>query len=359
MKSVYAPALVVLVLMIAFSLVVLASHEWDIMTFVVERPDDIPPEQTWGVGYDGQMAYAIATKPFQIDEALDHPAYRYQRILYPLMAYALSFGSAGLVPWSLLIINLAAATGTTLILGYLLTKRGASPWWAMVAVLSFNYLISVRMDLAEPVAYGLALAGLLAFERERFALAIMAFAAAALAKEVVLAFPLALGMWTLWKKRWLLASAILIGTIGPYFAWAGVIRLWIGQSPFSMPGISPIFLPFAGLFKMEGFEAKVMVCIWTMAPAILAGTMALWQLARRPRGAHSADALLLLANVAMVAIAPVATWADPVAILRMGIGVVISVLIWMSAHWPRRLAITGALWLPSLLLAVLLPGFLR
>ncbi|MGD2251910.1 MAG: hypothetical protein PVF70_03230 [Anaerolineales bacterium] len=69
--------------------------------------------------------------------------------------------------------------------------------------------------------------------------------------------------------------------------------------------------------------------------------------------------LVLLASVAVVATALKPAWEGPVAILRIGIGAAIPVLIWVSAHWPRRLAITGALRLPSIHLAVLMPGFLR
>jgi hypothetical protein len=38
----------------------------------------------------------------------DVPAYRYQRILYPVAARALALGNADLVPWTLIIVNVIA-----------------------------------------------------------------------------------------------------------------------------------------------------------------------------------------------------------------------------------------------------------
>ena len=69
-------------------------------------------------GYDGQFAYWIARdpRPTAAGPHLDVPAYRYQRIVYPLLAWALAAGQAAAVPWTLVLINVAAQlAGTCLV----------------------------------------------------------------------------------------------------------------------------------------------------------------------------------------------------------------------------------------------------
>ena len=53
------------------------------------------------VGYDGQFYYYIAHDPFILGQSYNHidfPAYRYQRIIYPLTAWLLSFGQPKVDP---------------------------------------------------------------------------------------------------------------------------------------------------------------------------------------------------------------------------------------------------------------------
>src|SRR5690606_33211595 len=54
-------------------------------------------------GYDGQFTYWIALepRPEAVGPRLDVPAYRYQRILLPLVARLLALGLPGLIPWTL------------------------------------------------------------------------------------------------------------------------------------------------------------------------------------------------------------------------------------------------------------------
>ena len=64
------------------------------------------------LGYDGQQFLSIALDPFLQDldtlASLDHPAYRYRRILYPLLSYLLGFGNAQIIPYVMVAINAIA-----------------------------------------------------------------------------------------------------------------------------------------------------------------------------------------------------------------------------------------------------------
>lgn len=347
-----------MVLMTIFALGVLATHDWDPMAFVLDRPQDAPPDKTWGIGYDGQQAYAIALDPYNASAKLDRPSYRYMRIIYPLLAHVFALGRHNLIPWSLLIVNLFAAAVTAGLLADRVLARGGRSWVALAVVFSFNYLAGVRLDLNEPLAYCLALTGLWIYERGNLAMAVTSFALAGLTKEVALAFPLALVAWEALNRRWPAALTILIGSLAPYLIWAGVVTAWQGVSPFSYQLARPIPIPFAGIVYLEGLESLVMVLMWSVGPAIIAGIAALWQILKTPLSKSGKDALLVLANVGVVATLPAMTWVDPLAVLRLGVGSMIAIVLWLATVRPRALYYAAGLWSPSLLMTFILPGFL-
>ena len=64
-----------------------------------------------GPGYDGQFYYALAKDPFSFEKVkggviVDHPPYRHQRILYPLLAHIAAFGIPSFIPFMLVLINM-------------------------------------------------------------------------------------------------------------------------------------------------------------------------------------------------------------------------------------------------------------
>src|SRR5688572_27182391 len=65
-------------------------------------------------GYDGQFTYYIALDPLNpVPEHFDVRAYRYQRILHPILARLLSLGQEPFIAWAMLAINLVMlAVGT-------------------------------------------------------------------------------------------------------------------------------------------------------------------------------------------------------------------------------------------------------
>lgn len=61
------------------------------------------------IGYDGQQFLSLALDPFlqnsETINSLDHPIYRYRRILYPLVSYLLALGNKSLIPYIMVAIN--------------------------------------------------------------------------------------------------------------------------------------------------------------------------------------------------------------------------------------------------------------
>ncbi len=165
--------------------VTLARFGGDPLAFATLCPD---PQRiaTGRCGYDGQFAYAIAVDPDGSAPRMDVPAYRYQRILYPMLARVVGLGQAGLIAWALILINLIALAAGTAILEAILVEHGSSRWHALAYGLFAGALMPVRLDLTEPLAYALALSGVWSALRGRCLLSGVLLALAALTKETTL-----------------------------------------------------------------------------------------------------------------------------------------------------------------------------
>jgi len=111
-------------------------------------------------GYDGQYAYYIARDPANAAPCQDVAAYRYQRILLPILGWLLAVGVENWIPLAFVVINLTALVGSTALLERLLIEQGVSRWYALVYGLFVGVFMGVRLSTTEPLAYGLVIAAI-------------------------------------------------------------------------------------------------------------------------------------------------------------------------------------------------------
>jgi hypothetical protein len=344
-------------LLLAFALFVLMNHQWNPMAFVLEGTRFSLRDSSGTTGYDGQFVYYIARDPLGAIAYLDIPAHRYRRIVYPALAWMLSLGgNVTLLPWVMLLINLLAAAISAGLLAQLLAKRWASPWYALILIFYIGMLFTVRADLNEPLALALALAGWLAYEQRRFGVAIGLFALAGLSKEVGLVIPAGLAAWELVSRNWRRAMLLAVGAAGPYLLWSFILRAVFGSTGVVT---TPILIPFLGIQYLTDPVGRLVVSLWVLFPAVAAGcwaTLDFFRHSRRP--AQRYLCLLVLAHVALVATMPMLTWEDPLAVLRVGLGLVAVILVWLAAYHRRVLPYTIVLWVPSVVLVGLTPAMM-
>src|SRR5207253_2022665 len=143
--------------------------------------------------------YFLAVDPKHGRDYMDTPGVIYSRIGYPMTVRALSGGNASVVPYMMVLVNILAAVGGTLAIAFFLKRRGLPPALALLYGFFPGLVIAVLRDLTEPLAFGLAAAGLLAFNpRSKLRLLASAslFGMAMLTRETVALFPalLALGL---------------------------------------------------------------------------------------------------------------------------------------------------------------------
>ena len=293
-------------------------------------------------GNDGQFAYYLALDPANARYYMDYPSYRYTRILYPLAARVLAFGQAGLIPYTLLLVNLLAVAGGTLALAAWLRSRGCSPWLALLFGFYPGVAVVLQRDLTEVLAYALvALAVYLYDFGGRWAplWAGLAFAAATLSRETAALFPIVYGLALLLRapateiapagvlkdgrttasrvsaQRWATAAlrrvranwwraALLLATaLAPFAAYKLFLFAWLGDFG-TRPDLAPHLVPFSGLFFLWPWQyQQIIVVVAVIVPALTCAAMALWALARRA-WTVGIWSLLLNLQVLVVMLAP-------------------------------------------------------
>ena len=196
-------------------------------------------------GYDGLSFYRLALNPFtgkQVDFgiSLDTPAYRHQRIGYPLLVWLLSGGKPLLVPWTMVLVNYAAL----LVLAYagaLLSQHfGRHALWAVLIPLYPGFVHSISRDLSEPVACAFGLLAVLFAARSQYALCATFLTCAILTREpfLILAVALAIAHLRSQPRRYVFFIPIAV-----YALWQVILTLHWGVSPLQA-GAQPFTLPF-------------------------------------------------------------------------------------------------------------------
>ncbi len=302
-----------------------------------------PGPQGWS-GYDGQFVYAMARdlNPERVAPLLDVPAYRYQRVLLPLLARVLSRGQPLgilLAVWAL--NGLAHALGTALWARWL-AREGHHPLWALLYGLWPGLLLAWRLGLPDPLAYGLALSGWLLALQGRAWAAWGSLLASVMAKEVTLLF-LPAAIHALWQVRG--RTAALGVALGVALPW-GVWQVWLWKT-FGQPGLGsggggatafPLW-PLGGLVQ----AARTLPLAWVLAYGLVLGPafllplgLALRGLVRALRGGRLSpwEGLLAWHTGAMLWL-PMSSW-EPLAVMRLATGFLVAFWSWMLAQGERR-----------------------
>ena len=304
-------------------------------------------------GYDGQFVYYIARdpNPQTVVDHLDVPAYRYQRILLPLVARALSVGDSRVLPWMLALLGVVSQVAGTWIVARLLAGWRVNPWYALVYGLYAGFLLAVRLDLPEPLAYGLVAAGLLAREKHHSVLSWILYGLALFAREVTLVFVIAQFAMDVLQRRWREVGGMLAVTWLPYGLFQGWLWLNFGQPGLGSGGLMATsfeWIPFMGLFRI-GFESLsyLLAMLVVFGPAILLPSI--WGFFHAGKswltGERNVIVLALVLNALSIAVLPFSTFRETGGLLRFACGLVLAVLLYGGRYHLKRVLNYSPLWL--------------
>jgi hypothetical protein len=338
------------------------------------KTDSATERSLSAVGYDGQFVLYIALDPAHARYYMDNAAYRYTRILYPMLARWIALGTASLIPYALVLINLLAVGGGTLAVAAWLKRKKLSPWFALLYGLYPGLFISIQSDLTEPLSYALVALAVYLFDfggRHRYIWAAVSFALAVLARESAIVFPALYGLSLAVDRSGAAtrpaitprsvgrACAFLVIVVTPMAVYKLFLLHWLGY--LGTPGgLFPRLIPFQGLLSYYPWDAERLEEIRSVVlPSLVCGGVALWALRKRH---YNVEVLCLLANVLLfVALLNPSSYAEMRALGRITTGVILAALYCLPAfdrvlHRQRAwLWLSAALCLPLTLFWLVFP----
>jgi hypothetical protein len=227
-------------------------------------PHPLPVVQ--GQGYDGQFYFRLALDPLDFKRTaygitLDSSE-RLQRIAYPMLAWVFAGGRAGLVPWSLVGVNVAAL-GILGGLGAAIARdEGRHALWGLLVCGYFGFLWSLSRDLTEIVASMFLVGGLLAIRRRHPWIGGLCLCGAVLSRETALIAVGCIGVvWLAQRLHLAQRGSRIQGSESPLAAPTWILpvlafvgwQLWVHHSTGTFPLVSSgqhnFGAPFVGLAK--------------------------------------------------------------------------------------------------------------
>jgi hypothetical protein len=297
--------------------------------------------------------------PQTVAPHLDRPAYRYQRILLPLVARAISFGDLRIVPWALLLVGVVSAAVGTAAVARLMLDYGQWEGYALGYGLWVGVVASVGLFLHEAPAYGLVALGWLACRRSKWVWGAVALTLSLFAKETTLPFVLA----ALAMRRPLpgedrrLRLWVLTGLV-VFLVW----QVWLWRA-FGEPGIgsggamsTPFeLIPLMGFLRIGAVSPEALgLFLGIFGPmVVLPALWAVWAAVRRLRTDRlQPEAWALLLNAAVILFVPFSTAREPLGLVRLAAGLVLAVVLFAAVLGMRRVLNYAMFWSAMLVLLV-------
>jgi hypothetical protein len=387
----WVPALGALVLALAFVGILLAKGDGDPSLLVHAGPPWTTADGARGSltrqpadeAFDGQFFYRLGIAPWSTEAReggvrMDLPALRNARWGYGALAFLGSGGDPDVVPWSLIGLNVLAATAVGAIGGGLARAGGRHAAWGLLFVLWPGFAYSLSLDTSELVASAFLLGGLLLLRRRQWVFAGLAFAAAVITRDTTAVVPfgvLGTGAYVLAKSRRSttdtdpsthaagepdggrdLGIGLLVAgwtALMDFAIWQVVQRARFGRLPLTSSGDNNLTAPLGGLVKelghvlppSGGAEAfRLLSIAGLVALLALAGT--LW--ARSAAPLHERVAWVFAVGVIVVLNAYL--WSGATAFMRAATEAgLLSILVILGSRRERLVALAAiglsGLWL--------------
>ncbi|GAB4580572.1 MAG: hypothetical protein Fur0022_33140 [Anaerolineales bacterium] len=361
LKRIFTPTLLITLFLIVYLSYTLAQAGGDPRVFATIGggfQNGVPIDET-NQGYDGQFAYFIALDPApeNLTSKLDIPAYRYQRILYPLAARFLGFGQPTLIPWTLVVVNvLAHVTATALLEKWLIANR-ISRWYALTYAFWAGLAMPVRGNLTEPLCYALVVASFWAQQKERHGWSVLFTGLAIFTKETAIFFLAAQVASALfnrdWKKGLLFTLPLLPFALFQVYLSRAFGAIGLTSGGFMATGFE--IIPYMGLWRVLEINLTIFIvyCVLFLPMVVLpslwgiiASLKKLWMRAFAP------IVWALAANAAIIPFTPYSTFREPFGMIRFIDGFVLATLLFGAHIRSKRVLNYSLFWCAALVLVV-------
>jgi hypothetical protein len=185
-----------------------------------EVPDLVVTENA---GHDGQQFYAVARHPFDPEASapyLANPVYRYRRIVFPLLGWALAPSGGTRLIAALMVVGLG---GVALGAASVSLLPGAPRWLPVIVGLTPGVIAATGLTLGDSLALGFTLAAFAASAHRRPSLTLVALVLGVLTRETVMLAALALALAPGLERKWRLSFVVAPSAL--LMAWV----LWVSH----------------------------------------------------------------------------------------------------------------------------------
>ena len=294
------------------------------------------------VGYDGTFFYMMAHDPLirgDLVAFMDAPAYRSQRVGYPLLVWLAALGQPRWFPEAMVAVNLAAVLAGMLGVVGLCRLCRCTPWYGLAYALLSGLIIALFRDLAGPVAMAWLVWTVVAHMQRRYWLAAALMSGAVLTRES-LAVMLPVFWFDAWfvkderRRSWTSWVPLL-----PFMGWQGYVALRVGKAPWR-EGVRNFGTPLRGLFDQmrmvlpdaHRMPAEKVYLVLFLLASLLALLLALWEVRKQ----RNAIALGFLGFSLMPLVMTAYVWSEPWAYGRVllpgGVFLVLNA-VWSRNRW--------------------------
>lgn len=237
-------------------------------------------------GHDGQGFWMLArdpflTRPSELEEYQDRPAYRSQRVLYPLLSAPFKVtGEHGLI-LGMVLVNVSAIGLGTWATARVAQRRRCHRWAPLAYVANPAVALAFTLCTADALAIALVLVAVDAIDRDRFGQAGAALALAALAKEPMVAAAAGLAAWVLLRGgrpelarggSWRRAGALVLPAVAAVAAWGLYVRWRLDFPPTRVQEFGPLFGGYRDAWRVQwkpyGQWAELTTALLTLALAV-------------------------------------------------------------------------------------------
>lgn len=205
------------------------------------------------LGYDGQQFLSLALDPFLHHsgtiQSLDHPAYRYRRILYPLLSYGLGLGKIWLIPYVMVALNALSIVGIVGVISLYFKPTSIDSKSALFILCIPGVWMVLSLSTADLLSSFFAISALYCFRTHKPIFTAIFIALAGLTRETTLLIWVGMLVISFWQRNKSQIKSLMVAMI-PILAWnLYVINL-------DLPGYSGVKANFG--FPLVGIAQKML-----------------------------------------------------------------------------------------------------
>jgi len=352
-NSFFNPAVVAMLILIVVSVWVIVQAEGDPLALARIGTKFSQGLADGTEGYDGQFIYFVARdiNPDTVKAYLDVPAYRYQRILLPVLARIISLGNIEVIPWAILVINVVAHGIGTWVLSLIFRQWGVNQWYALTYGGWVGIGLAARLDLPEALAYALVIVAIWAYITQKSFVAWLCLGLALFAKEVTIVFLLAFICIELYERKWRNLVGLAVVSSAPYAIFQAWLWLEFGQFGIGSGGAmaTPFeIVPYMGLLRIGKYSLMylLMMCIvfgpGVVFPSLWGITISIRKWINQERNVYI---IALFINCLAIMFMPFSTFRETGGLLRYSTGLVLSLIIFTAYYHLKKPLNYSFLWL--------------